>query len=157
MIIIIICRETHLSKRVREWTTKLEPLLEAQELAPVFDIHEYAQRVLDEASDLVHQHELTRKDVDTTTEASMESAKEDVKMVDFEDLVQGNNRGEVCRFFLSCLQLANFGNIEVVPERLLSSQQELIHNNRGNFSGKFHFKLLEENQVVRSSQFSEIM
>ena len=41
-------RETQLSKRVTDWTNRLEPMLRAQEDAPEFDIHTYSDLVLNE-------------------------------------------------------------------------------------------------------------
>ena len=39
-------RETQLSKRVADWTSRLEPILRAQEIAPEYDIHTYSDLVL---------------------------------------------------------------------------------------------------------------
>lgn len=89
-------RETNLSRRVNEWTSKLEPQLRAQEEAPVFDIHEYSDKVLTQLS-------------------NMDVASKENGTVSFTECVQGKSSAEVCRVFLACLQLANTGNLEVVP------------------------------------------
>lgn len=89
-------RETNLSKRVKEWTNKLEPKLKEQEEAPQFDIHQYSDKILSRVSDLA---------ADTN----------DTSNIPFYDVVKDQTPEEVCRLFLACLQLANLGNINVLP------------------------------------------
>lgn len=94
-------RETQLSTRVAAWTARLEPVLQRQEEAEVFDIHKYADTVLQDLATLSLHH--------VEPEAQI---KEEVS---FKDVVEGKSSGEVCRVFLACLQLANFGNVDVMP------------------------------------------
>lgn len=104
-------RETQLSKRVHDWTMRLEPVLRTQELAPSFDIHEYSQRLL------VQFDELSRDrapDQTTRKNNSKKGFSNDV-VVGFAEVVAGQTSGEVCRSFLATLQLANSGNIDIIP------------------------------------------
>ena len=89
-------RETNLSKRVKEWTNKLEPKLKEQEEAPQFDIHQYSDKILNRVSGLT---------ADTN----------DTSNIPFYEVVKDQSPAEVCRLFLACLQLANLGNINVLP------------------------------------------
>ncbi len=89
-------RETNLSKRVKEWTNKLEPKLKEQEEAPQFDIHQYSDKILNRVSGLA---------ADTN----------DTSNIPFYEVVKDQSPAEVCRLFLACLQLANLGNINVLP------------------------------------------
>lgn len=112
------CRETQLSKRVNDWTAKLEPLLRNQELAPAFDIHQYSDKILSQFSELstrnVRKRLLDEKVMD-------KSSSQLSNVIQFEEVVVGQPREEVCRAFLACLQLANLGNIMVVPTGLAST------------------------------------
>ena len=50
---LLFNRETQLSKRVADWTNKLEPILRAQEVAPEYDIHTYSDLVLTQVDNWV--------------------------------------------------------------------------------------------------------
>lgn len=95
-------KETNLSRRVSDWTNRIEPLLLEQEKMPVFDIHDYSDRIL------VQVHRLVRRP---------RQRKDDSKEVmRFDDILsKGQSSGEVCRMFLACLQLANMGNLLIIP------------------------------------------
>ena len=104
-------RETQLSKRVSEWTRRLEPLLQAQEEEPEFDIHEYSDRLLSDVSSL------TRHRPQQEQQEQQEQNKEDKdhpQRINFYEAAQGKSAQEVSRLFLACLQLANAGNVVVV-------------------------------------------
>jgi hypothetical protein len=120
----IYARETGLSARVSQWTQKLEPLLDEQERRPQFDLHNYADTVL--------------SNIDSNLKISKTSGKKDKNTLDFGEIVQGQSTEEVCRMFLACLQLANQGNVSVLPptEREMDSAAHT-----GAFHGTFGLKL----------------
>jgi hypothetical protein len=89
--------ESKLSKRVNEWTRKIEPILREQEDGPQFDIHTYADILL--------------TDIIQTSIGDIPNEE-----VSFRDIVQGKSRSEVCRVFLACLQLVNSGNVSIVSD-----------------------------------------
>eukprot|EP00455_Lapot_gusevi_P056009 TRINITY_DN9205_c0_g2_i3.p1 TRINITY_DN9205_c0_g2~~TRINITY_DN9205_c0_g2_i3.p1 ORF type:complete len:366 (-),score=108.38 TRINITY_DN9205_c0_g2_i3:147-1115(-) len=107
--------ESKLSRRVAAWQARLEPILEEQEAHPPFDIHAYGQKLI---------HKLCEE-----PEASDEKAPAAETQVAFDDLVQGETSYDICRLFLASLQLANNGNVEIVPGnmsmslKLLSAEQ----------------------------------
>lgn len=89
-------RESQLSKRVNDWTSRLEPILQAQEEARPFDIHVCSDALLDQLAS-----------------QTKGKGKGGQKTMPFEALAAGEGSAEVCRRFLACLQLANLGNIEI--------------------------------------------
>lgn len=148
-------RETQLSKRVTEWTRRLEPLLRAQEDAPEYDIHTYSDMVLSQVGAVVKMDPMRRfsllgingssHDVDEEEYRRIShrrmSVQEDSGLVDFSEVVGLGGTGaetsgaspsapssaEVCRIFLACLMLANMGSLDVVPSTsLLSSRTSSV-------------------------------
>eukprot|EP01034_Spumella_vulgaris_P021808 gene21808-27877_t len=103
-------RETQLSRRVFEWTARLEPLLREQEEAAQFDIHEYSDRLLEDLGHVVAQ--TNRLSLSPQRADSPTRNEQDV--VSFREVAEGRSSSEVCRVFLACLQLANLGNVEVL-------------------------------------------
>lgn len=101
----MFCRETQLSRRVAEWTQRLEPILQQQEEAPQFDIHAYCEQFLEEVDDVTAQHD----ELKVTESAQSEEAED----INFSEVVGGRSSGEVCRVFLACLQLINQGSITI--------------------------------------------
>ncbi len=94
---------------MNEWTSRLEPLLRDQESAPAYDIHAYSDNMLvqfDQISKSQHHANASTKNDDS-----------DSDVIHFDEIVIGKPSAEVCRNFLACLQLANLGNVEVVPPR----------------------------------------
>ncbi|XP_014671653.1 PREDICTED: condensin-2 complex subunit H2-like [Priapulus caudatus] len=83
---------TELAKRVSQWEEKILPVLEQEETRGSFDIHKHGSLILDSFS-------------------HTPSAK--VKKVPFKQIVSGKSTYDVCRYFLSALQLANSHNIEI--------------------------------------------
>lgn len=133
---LVGCRETQLSRRVADWTRRLEPLLRQQEVAPMFDIHEYSGRVISRLGDLLRLDPAARHRIARTrlslpggarssegdpseggggSEGAESKCDDDWTSVGFEEVVHGQSSEEVCRVFLACLQLANMGNVMVVP------------------------------------------
>ena len=93
-----------MSRRVAEWTQRLEPILQQQEEAAQFDIHAYCEQFLDEVNEVTAEHEAAHEDDDEFEEP-----------VSFGEVVAGKPSGEVCRIFLACLQLVNHGNVSITP------------------------------------------
>ena len=88
-------RTTQLSKRVTEWTQRLEPILAAEEMHPPFDIHKVGDNIIERL-------------VET------EENEDESKIVSFDSVVTGQVDFEVCRSFLAMLQLANNGNLHII-------------------------------------------
>jgi hypothetical protein len=134
-------RETQLSKRVTEWTRRLEPLLRAQEDAPEYDIHTYSDLVLSQVGTVVemdHHQRFSLLGIDGDDDIDEEghrrcsnrrvSVQQDSGLVDFSEVVgfggvetgsPGPSSAEVCRVFLACLMLANMGSLDVIPSSSL--------------------------------------
>jgi condensin-2 complex subunit H2 len=91
-------RESELSKRVQEWNEKLEPLLREQESRPPFDIRKYSENVIE----LLH----------------IPNANSKGQSVPFREIIRSKAQPyDICRIFVTCLQLANSGNVEICTER----------------------------------------
>lgn len=139
-MIMYVYRETLLSRRVSDWTQRLEPILQRQEEEPQFDIHAYCDRVIVEV-DLVttqknHKHiqnehvVVNNMNCDTTT---------NYINIGFNDIVHGKNSVEVCRIFLACLQLTNQGSISIIPNETIhkvKKNQAILINNDDTFDDK---------------------
>jgi hypothetical protein len=111
-------RETQLSRRVTEWTLKLEPILQAQEESAPFDIHVYSNKVLQKVDSALVQHSISQD--------KRKNFKAEQQQVSFSDVVQGSSSAEVCRVFLACLQLANLGNVVIGSN--ITDQGEIVRN-----------------------------
>ena len=193
-------RETQLSKRVNEWTGRLESILADQDSSRPFDIHEYSKEVLlDARSIMVRRGRMAANSMaansmaanddhdghddhnhDGVASAAAAAADDDDddpndsigegsnNILQFGDIVEGRQKSDVCRYFLSCLQLANFGNIELISSSpgtrpsprsrvdgdglvtaLLASTASTASTaaaaaaaSHGHFDGSFQFKLL---------------
>lgn len=87
-------QSTDLAKKVSKWHEDIGPRLEKVEQRASFDIHKYG-------SDIISTFPETKA---KTT-------------VSFNNVVQGKDKEEVCRYFLSSLMLANTYNVELsTPE-----------------------------------------
>lgn len=75
-------QETALSRRVKDWEDKIRPILALQEEQPVFDIHNYGDRIVD-----AFNHVGQRRS--------------------FASIVSGLDNFEACKYLLASLQLAN--------------------------------------------------
>jgi hypothetical protein len=102
-------KETHLSRRVSDWTQRLEPILAMQEEAGEFDIHAYCATFIGHVDDVVSLRE------GGLGEDAEEEEVEAVQEVGFSDVANGRSSAEVCRVFLACLQLTNAGNVSIIP------------------------------------------
>ena len=152
IFIYISHRETQLSKRVGEWTRKLEPVLKLQEESSTFDIHAYADNLLlkftkpytnrsnSASADLKNKNNSsTETDLDIKNENNNNiDAEGGVTELDLEFVAKGMSAAEVSRMFLACLQLANSGNIEIFSKNrhqqdssngtISNSNTHMIHN-----------------------------
>uniref|UniRef100_A0A3Q4ASQ8 Condensin-2 complex subunit H2 n=1 Tax=Mola mola TaxID=94237 RepID=A0A3Q4ASQ8_MOLML len=81
-------QETALSQRVKDWEDTIRPELARQEESPVFDIHDYSDRVVAALSSV----SLRRS---------------------FSSIVAGLDNFEACKYLLASLQLANDYTVEV--------------------------------------------
>ncbi|XP_008313497.1 condensin-2 complex subunit H2 [Cynoglossus semilaevis] len=81
-------QETALSRRVKDWEDKIRPELELQEERPMFDIHDYGDRIVRSLGS-VGNHQR------------------------FSSIVQGLDNFEACKYLLASLQLANDYTVEV--------------------------------------------
>ena len=106
----LYARETQLSRRISAWVTKLEPLLLAEESSRVYDISEYSDKVLCKASLCA----LSSRRISEPEPGSLKVDNElNVQQIGFEEITAGESTRDVCRIFVACLQLANFGNISI--------------------------------------------
>ena len=94
--------ETKLSQRVGHWQDRLVPLLEEEERRPVFDIHEYGQKVVESMQENIQNHKTKNM--------------EEKPLVRFQELTRNCPDHEVCRMFLATLSLANSGNLQLIDE-----------------------------------------
>ncbi len=148
-----------------EWSNRLEVVLVEQEKRAAFDIHEYATEVLEETGGILKQRGVdVEKGLRRSSRASAaataanmddEEAEGEGEMVlAFDDIADGKDRAEVCRYFLSCLQLANYGNIEVIPPAasrpVSSSSVSVAAESAGEFTGGFNLRLLsmDKNMMI---------
>ncbi|KAF7456107.1 Condensin-2 complex subunit H2 [Cryptosporidium felis] len=86
---------TELHARINSWTGQIEPLLQAQNSRPEFNIHEEGRKILEKIKD---------------ESASLE------KPIGFGQVTQGFSRWEVCRSFLATLMLSNNREIDILDE-----------------------------------------
>lgn len=80
---------------VRQWQDQLEPVLKDAEARPNFNMYNYSTKLLSKMSDL------KKNDGETKT-------------IPFSRLVHGQPKWEVCRRFLTALNLTNHGNTDIV-------------------------------------------
>ncbi|KAK2859253.1 hypothetical protein Q5P01_003873 [Channa striata] len=83
---VLNCRgytqETAMSRRVKDWEDKIRPKLVLQEERPVFDIHDYGDRIVRALNGVDHRRP-------------------------FSSIVHGLDNFEACKYLLASLQLAN--------------------------------------------------
>lgn len=106
-------RETQLSRRVAEWTQRLEPILQQQEEGAQFDIHAYCETFLEGVDEAIVEHD---EEIEQLEAAGVTPEEEQIPgEVSFGEVVAGQSSAEVCRIFLACLQLVNHGSISITP------------------------------------------
>lgn len=84
-------KQTELAARVSTWKQKIEHNLEEQDSRPLFDIHEYSEKIL----------------IKLSVEADQRNA------MSFGDIVRGQEKHDVARTFSSLLQLVNNGDVDL--------------------------------------------
>jgi Condensin II complex subunit CAP-H2 or CNDH2, C-term len=168
-----------LSKRVADWTCRLEPILRAQELAPEYNIHTYSDLVLTQVGS-VSEMDLERRfrvlglnsDENTGGEeiAILNTLRTNVRTdraaVDFQEIVgdeEGRSSGEVCRVFLACLMLANAGNLDLIPQPAVEKPCKSGKNKGGkgriekkvyfNKKSSFHVRILRNRRNQDIEEF----
>ena len=94
--------ESQLSKRVTDWSARLNPVLVNEEEREAFDIHAVGQQMLDKI-----QSEVGARG------KSWKGNLEDKNKVDFHTISGECEQFEVCRLFLASLMLANTGNVSL--------------------------------------------
>lgn len=106
--------DVDLIRRVDEWTTRIQPLLEEEEKRKDFDISAYGDSVLNRLDDL------------TIREGGDETS--------IHKLLQQPARYEISRLFLATLQLANNHALEIVPPETCSVSDFMVKRvlNRSN-------------------------
>ena len=119
-----------MSRRVSDWTRRLEPVLRQQEESVAFDIFSYADSLLSKVSETVALPETarTRRSVgsfggrvtDIGADMDEESDTAD-QVVGIEEIAAGMDASEFSRMFLACLQLANSGNIDIIASEQMNS------------------------------------
>ncbi|XP_070554429.1 condensin-2 complex subunit H2-like [Ptychodera flava] len=83
-------QETDLSRRIKEWEEKIQPILQQEEEHGAFDIHHYGTVILDSFEP--------------------ENGK---TMLPFQEITKQREPYEVCRLLLASLQLANNQNVQI--------------------------------------------
>lgn len=98
--------DMELFRRINEWTNRVEPLLLEESTREHFDIQTYRARMLAnfERSEQPKGQKRRKRVAD------------DNKVINFLELAQSREQYEVCRMFLTALQLVNTGIIEIVEE-----------------------------------------
>jgi hypothetical protein len=178
-------QETNLTRRVSAWEDKLLPVLDEQFYRPQFDIHECGAQLLDTlALEIAENVSKAAKEPDDSSKKSPSALalgegdeEEGDEEEGYEEQEEGNEREnanhtmapqfvhlakkqqsaryEVCRLFLSMLQLANDGNVELLhdtihtlPEhmlRCLNMNSDLVANH---LTDSLRVRLLSRNKAV---------
>lgn len=110
--------ETQLTKRVNDWQSKIEPLLEEEVKHPEFNIHNYGEMICNELKSLNNKE----------------------KVMSFNDLVKECDNYEICRKFLSVLMMANENRViiecdkrgGIVDNKFIIKYNENSENNNKN-------------------------
>ena len=111
--------ESHLTRRVGAWRAGLEPILEAHEGRPEFDIHASGRRILERVERGISARKRThagekRLDASSSSSSSGGGGGRNNNAIGFSTIVARDCEVyEVCRLFLSTLMLCDRGNIAV--------------------------------------------
>ncbi|KAM9328426.1 condensin-2 complex subunit H2 [Pholidichthys leucotaenia] len=81
-------QDTALSRRVKDWEDHIRPALAQEEERPIFDIHDYGDRIVGALGTVGHHRR-------------------------FSSIVHGLDNREACRYLLASLQLANDYTVEI--------------------------------------------
>merc|ERR1719188_2382349 len=105
---------TDLAKKVSRWHESIGPRLERVERRAAFDVHEYGTHILAKfPGQLQQQQQLEEEEEQAQPDADAPRRKGRKTTTTFAAVVEGKDREEVCRYFLSSLMLANTYNIEL--------------------------------------------
>ena len=99
-----------LHRRVADWQTKVEPLLEFEEERAKFDISDYANRLLanfKEDEQVAHTAKQARGSGGSGGSGGSATSRP------FEMLAQTDSKFEICRMFMTALELAHTKNIDL--------------------------------------------
>ncbi|KAJ5067122.1 condensin-2 complex subunit h2 [Anaeramoeba ignava] len=94
----IYVQETDLTRRVADWQSKITPLLEEQNSRSNFDIHEYGNLILDKFESNLNGNGWKKESIDSHS------------------IFTGLPKFDICRHFLSLLQLVNNENVQISQE-----------------------------------------
>lgn len=107
---------SELHERINMWTGHVEPLLQAQNSRPEFNIHEEGKKIIERI-----------KEVNVI----------DQQPIRFEKVTNGFSKWQVCRSFLATLMLSNNREIDILQENRSNSDEDLDF---------FSIRLLDENE-----------
>ena len=158
-------QETNLTRRVTAWEDKLLPVLDDQFRRPQFDIHDCGAQLLDtlslEVAKNVNEQSATVEEEEDNHVSGMTMTEEDelnelkelnIMAPQFIQLAkkQKSTRYEVCRLFLSMLQLANDRNVELMHDTVDSLPKEMImHTAAADYlTDSLRVKLLSTHKAV---------
>ncbi|KYQ94394.1 hypothetical protein DLAC_04692 [Tieghemostelium lacteum] len=103
-------KESAIMQRINEWNRKITPILEDRKNKPEFNMKSYSKSVLK-----------NMKTVATNIKENPNADDKDLKInrsavLKFSDMIKNQPSYEICRQFTSCLQLINYGNIQIVKD-----------------------------------------
>lgn len=130
--------DTHMVRRVEQWTSRIQPLLEEEEQRPEFDISCYEKEILNEFHGIAQEHGAIRTRISR--------------------LIREPARFEVCRKFLAILQLANGYEIEIHPPGGCLVEDffvDAISNDRGGRKGNASILKEREDQALSFNHSDE--
>lgn len=117
--------ETHLTRRVGDWHDKLLPILNEEENRPEFDIHQYAQRVVNAIETECKRLFADQKNKGIRDQKAIDS-------IDFGAVTRDCRHYDVCRLFLASLSLCNSENVEILFDKEEQSlRMKLLRNTIG--------------------------
>ena len=126
-------QETNLTRRVTAWEDKLLPVLDDQFRRPQFDIHDCGAQLLDTLS-LEIAENVNKVDEGSKGMILEDNGTSDVNIMapQFIQLAkkQQSTRYEVCRLFLSMLQLANDRNVELMHDTVETLPENMLNMDR---------------------------
>jgi hypothetical protein len=125
--------ETRLSMRVRGWHDYLEPILEEQENRPHFDLREYEQSLLDELQSI---QKTQSEDTVPFEKIVLEAVPSEHRIHVSADTSEKEYipRWDVCRLFLTTLELANQGSVIIDDTGLHIADTEVQFSRRSSES-----------------------
>ena len=147
-------QETNLTRRVSDWEDKLAPVLNEQKKHSKFDMRALGRRIIETLA-----VDFSVQDIDGEKEGEGEGGGEEATSAQksteatFADIVgdEGVERFEVCRMFLSMLQLANDKNVRLVhdvAEAVPFHENEDLESMADKFTDSLRVQLLGTHKAV---------